>query len=107
MTTYEYLEAEPTWEIAHLFSNQGEWGEEEYLALETNYLVEYSHGNLEMLDTPTRAHQRIVAYLYKLLIEFILTHKLPGEVLFVPMQVQLWPGKYREPDILFLLDIDD
>jgi hypothetical protein len=37
---------EPVWEIAQLFPGQGQWGEEEYLALTTNHLVEFSQGQV-------------------------------------------------------------
>src|SRR5712692_7578885 len=40
---------EPTWEIAHLFPDQGTWTEGEYLALDTNHLIELSNGRLEVL----------------------------------------------------------
>ena len=40
---------EPTWEIAQLFPAQGHWTEEEYLALDTNHLIEFSQGQLEVL----------------------------------------------------------
>jgi hypothetical protein len=42
---------------------QGLWSEEEYLALETNHLVEFSDGYLEVLPMVTLFHQRIVDYL--------------------------------------------
>ena len=93
---------EPTWEIAHLFPAQGQWSEEEYLSLDTNRLVEYSDGILEVLDMPTLSHQRIVAFLYKMLLAFVMKKEL-GEVLFAPLRVQLWPGKYREPDLILML----
>ncbi|RME64075.1 MAG: Uma2 family endonuclease [Caldilineae bacterium] len=93
--------AEPTWEIAQLFPNQGQWSEEEYLALDTNHLVEFSHGRLEVLPMPTYSHQRLVAFLYRLLLAFVEPRRL-GEVMFAPLRVQLWPGKYREPDIMFM-----
>ena len=96
-------EAEPTWDIAQLFPAQGQWDEDEYLALETNHLIEYTHGNLEVLATPTWPHQRLVAALFQLLFHFASTHGL-GEALPAPLRVQLWPGKYREPDIVFMLD---
>ena len=92
---------EPVWDIAFLFPEQGQWGEEEYLALTTNHLVEYSHGLLEVLPMPTCAHQRLVAFLYRLLAAFVEAHGL-GEIFFAPYRVQLWPGKYREPDLVFL-----
>lgn len=42
----------PTYEIIDLFPAQGESTEEEYLALETNRLIELSKGNLEVLPLP-------------------------------------------------------
>lgn len=97
-------EYEPTWEIAHLFPNQGTWSEEEYLALDTNRLIEFSDGYLEFLEMPTQSHQRIVAFLYQALLTFVTAHRWSGEVLFAPLRVRLWPGKYREPDVVFMLD---
>ena len=61
------LELEPTWEVATLFPNQGQWSEEEYLALNTNRLVEYSDGCLEFLPMPTLSHQLIMLFLYEAL----------------------------------------
>ena len=95
------LELEPTWEIATLFPNQGQWSEDEYLALNTNQLVEFSNGFIEVLPMPTIYHQRIVAFLYNALLAFTAAGRL-GEVLFAPLRVQLWPGKYREPDLMFM-----
>ena len=92
---------ELTWEIAQLFPAQGHWSEEEYLALDTNHLIEFSHGQLEVLPMPTQSHQLLVIALLELLRNFVRTRKL-GTVLLAPMRVQLWPGKYREPDILFM-----
>ena len=93
--------AELTWEIAQLFPAQGQWSEEEYLALDTNRLVEFSHGQTEVLPMPTQSHQLLVIALFALLRSFVRTRKL-GTALLAPMRVQLWPGKYREPDILFM-----
>ena len=93
--------AEPTWEIAQLFPAQGHWSEEEYLALDTNHLIEYSHGQLEVLPMPTQSHQLLLIALFKLLDNFVHTRQL-GTVLLAPMRVQLGQGKYREPDILFM-----
>jgi Uma2 family endonuclease len=99
-------QVEPTWEIAHLFPAQGRWSEEDYLALNTNHLVEFSHGTIEVLPMPSIPHQRIVRALFKLLEQFVLEFAL-GEVLFSPVRVQLWPGKYREPDVVFITNSDD
>ena len=92
---------EPVWELAHLFPYQGAWSEEEYLALETNHLIEYADGSLEMLPMPTIQHQLIVAFLYNALLSFIQSKQL-GTLLFAPLRVKLWEGKYREPDLVFL-----
>jgi Uma2 family endonuclease len=46
-------------------------------------------------------HQKIVAFLFESLKAFVLAKKL-GEVYFSPLPVHLWPGKYREPDVIFV-----
>jgi Uma2 family endonuclease len=94
--------ADPTWEIAHLFPAQGTWSEEEYLGLPGNRLVEFSNGYLEVLPMPTMSHQELVVYLYGLLHTFVSFHDL-GKVLVAALRVQLWPGKFREPDVVFML----
>jgi len=94
-------QAEPAWEIALLFPRQGQWTEDEYLALDTNRLVELSDGRIEVLPTPPPFHQRIVTYVLELLRAFVVAGKL-GEVLPAPLPVRLWPGKLREPDLVFV-----
>jgi Uma2 family endonuclease len=91
---------EPTWKIALLFPNQGQWSEADYLALDTNHLVELSDGRLEVLSMPTTSNQWIVLYLYELLKAFAYPHL--GLVLTAPLRVRLWPGKFREPDVVFM-----
>jgi len=83
-----------------MFPTQGQWTEEEYLALDTNRLVELSDGCLELLPMPTIFHQLIVAHLHDLLHRFIAGHGI-GAVLFAPLPVHLWSGKFREPDIIY------
>lgn len=95
--------AEPTWEIAHLFPAQGMWSEEEYLALETNHLIEFSDGRLEFLPMPTYWHQRLVRFLFLMLDGFVVKHSL-GEATFAPVKVRVGPGKVREPDVVFVVD---
>jgi Uma2 family endonuclease len=94
--------AEPTWDVAKLFPDQGTWSPEEYLELNANRLVEFSHGILEVLPMPSQTHQLIVLYLYRLLLNFSETRRL-GMTLVAPLPVQLWPGKFREPDVVFML----
>lgn len=93
--------AEPAWDIARLFPDQGSWDEEDYLGLETNHLVEFSYGCIEVLPVPTISHQRIVAFLYNALLAFVTARNL-GEVLFAPVRVRLRKGKFREPDVVFM-----
>jgi Uma2 family endonuclease len=94
---------DPTWEVAHLFPNQGAWSVADYLALDTNHLVELSDGRLEVLAMPTEQHQLIVAFLYDALKAFVVARRL-GKVLFAPLRVQLREGKFREPDLVFLFE---
>jgi len=92
---------DPAWDIALLFPTQGEWSEEEYLALDTNHLVEFSDGFIEVLPMPNILHQLLVKYLHGRLEAFVQSRAL-GLVLFAPLSVHLWPGKFREPDIIYL-----
>lgn len=92
---------EPTWELALAFPYQGDWTEEEYLRLGSNWMVEFCDGTLEFLPMPTYFHQRIVRFLHALLNVFV-EEKGLGEVLFAPLPVRLWPQKYREPDLIYL-----
>ncbi len=96
---------EPTWEVALLFPAQGAWSEHEFLELETNRLVEFSHGRLEVLPMPTDTHQAIVGFLYTVLLAFV--QQVGGAVRFAPLRLRLWPGKIREPDIMLLRDAND
>jgi Uma2 family endonuclease len=92
---------EPTWEVAGFFPVQGQWTEVDYLGLNTNRLVELANGHLQVLPLPTHYHQMIVAFLYKVMEAFINAHA-PGVVIFAPLPVHLWPGTYREPDLLYM-----
>ena len=53
----------PAWEIATLFPDQGQWDEWDYLALDTNRLVEFADGYVEVLPMPTELHQDLVLFL--------------------------------------------
>src|SRR5437870_2446370 len=88
----------PAWEVAFLFPSQGDWSEQEYLALDANRLVELSDGCLEVLPRATIFHQLIVRFLSRLLETFVAAHA-QGEVLVAPLPVHLWSRKFREPDI--------
>ena len=95
---------EPAWDLAKLFPEQGAWSDEDYLALTTNRLVELSDGNIEVPPMPTEKHQAIVAFLFEALLVFVRPKAL-GRVIFAPFRVRLWPGKFREPDLAFMLAV--
>jgi Uma2 family endonuclease len=92
---------EPAWEVAHLFPLQGDWSECDYLALNTNHLIELSDGQLEVLPMPTELHQLVVLFLYEALANFVRPKNL-GIVLVAGLPVRLWEGRIREPDVVFL-----
>ena len=96
---------QPVWEIAELFPPQGLWSEDEYLALETNRLIEFDNGVLEILPMPNTLHQVIALVFANLLLAFE-NGKL-GTALCAPLRLKLPNGKYREPDVLFLLHEND
>jgi Uma2 family endonuclease len=98
--------AEPAWDIARLFPNQGHWTVDEYLRLNGNYLVEFTNGHIEVLSMPTELHQAIVAFLYEALVMFARPRKL-GTARFAPLRMRLNDGKFREPDLLFMLAAHD
>lgn len=100
-TQRPYPGGEPVWDLAYLYPPQGKWSEEAYLALPGGMQVEYKDGFVEVLPTPTMAHQFIVLYLYRLLNDYVLAHRL-GWVLVAPLPVRLRPRVYREPDVVFL-----
>lgn len=86
---------------------QGLWTEEQYLQLsgQTNKLFEFTDGNVELLPMPTNSHQVIVALLYELLLLFVRPRQ--GKVLFAPLRLRIRQRKFREPDLLLLLDERD
>jgi Uma2 family endonuclease len=92
---------EPAWEVALLFPSQGDWRESDYLALDTNRLVELVDGKLEVLPMPSILHQRIVDYLHSVLQNFVRKHRL-GEAVFAPLPVRIREDTLREPDVIFV-----
>ena len=92
---------EPAWRIALFYPEQGGWTETDYLNLDGGPLVEFESGFVEVLDMPTKEHQRIVQFLFILLRAFV-SAQCHGEVFVAPLPVRLSPGKFREPDIVFV-----
>lgn len=86
---------------------QGTWTTEQYLRLSdrTNRLFEFTDGQLELLPMPTDKHQVIIAFLYRML--FPSMDRMGGVVLFAALRLQIREGKFREPDLMLLLDAND
>ena len=100
----ESAKTEPVWELAKLFPYQGEWSIEDYLEVESHFgnrLIEFSEGTVEVLPMPSLKHQAYAAFLFKLLLLYVEGHNL-GIVRFSPTKVQLWQGKIREPDVIYI-----
>jgi Uma2 family endonuclease len=93
---------EPAWEIALLFPTQGNWSEDDYLGLHTKHFVELVDGHLEVLAMPTMTHQLALLYVCKVLRAF--AHPKRALVVPGPLPVRLWPGTFREPDVVLMLN---
>jgi Uma2 family endonuclease len=86
---------------------QGLWTEEQYLRLtdQTNHFIEFTEGHVEVLPMPTRKHQAISRLLFLTLLTFV--QPLGGTVFYAPLRVRVAPGRFREPDLVVLLDVND
>jgi Uma2 family endonuclease len=104
-TKHTAVQPRPAWDVARLFPNQGHWTEGDYLVLNrnTNHFVELVEGEVEVLEMPTRSHQRTVLYLRDRLRDFTEPRTL-GEVVIAPYPVRLGRNRFREPDVVFMLD---
>ena len=88
-------------------SLQEPWTEAQYLQLtdRCRRLLEFTDGHLDILPMPTDQHQVIVRFL--LLALFPRARELGGTVLFAPLRLRIRDGKFREPDLLLVLDAND
>ncbi len=93
--------------LLDILPEQGTWSEAAYLWLtdNTNRLVEFTDGELEMLPMPTNKHQILLQFLFFAIHAAI--HPLGGIVQFAALRMRLPTGNYREPDLLALLNADD
>jgi Uma2 family endonuclease len=93
--------------LLELLPPQGGWTEEEYLWLtdDTNRLIEFTDGYIEVLPMPTDEHQGISLFFCMALVQYL--QPLGGVVRFSPLRLRLRAGKYREPDLLILRDARD
>lgn len=86
---------------------QGLWSVEQYLTLtnQTNHLIEFTDGVIEVLPMPTKKHQAISLFLLLGLLAFV--RPRGGAVFYAPLRLEVRPGKFREPDLLLVVDKDD
>lgn len=86
---------------------QGLWSVAQYLKLtnQTNRLIEFTDGVIEVLPMPTKYHQAISRVLFLALLAVM--QRIGGDVFYAPLRVEIRPGKFREPDLLLVLDKDD
>jgi Uma2 family endonuclease len=86
---------------------QGLWTEEQYLRLtdQTNRFIEFTEGAVEVLPMPTRKHQAISRFLFLAFLAFV--QPLGGTVFYAPLRVRVAPGRFREPDLVLLLEVND
>jgi Uma2 family endonuclease len=86
---------------------QGLWTVEQYLALtnQTNRLIEFTDGVIEGLPMPTEKHQAISLFLLLALLAVV--RPRGGAVFYAPLRLEIRPGKFREPDLVVLLDASD
>ena len=78
---------------------QGLWTEEQYLVLtnQTNHLIEFTDGDIEVLPMPTDEHQSISQLL---LFAFAAVIAPRGVILYSPLRLRIRPRKFREPDLI-------
>lgn len=86
---------------------QGLWTEAQYLKLtdQSNHLIEFTDGVIEVLPMPTKYHQAISRVLFLALLSVV--ERFGGDVFFAPLRIQVRPGAFREPDLLLVLDKRD
>lgn len=106
-STISTLQAEVDNLILDRYPRQGEWTEEQYLELtdHINQLIEFTDGYIEVLPMPTDNHQSILAYLFELFLAYL--RPRGGKVLFSPLRVRIRARKFREPDLVLVIDAKD
>ena len=93
--------------LCDVLPSQGCWSDEGYLWLTDHgrRRIEFTDGFIEELPLPTDTHQSVLAFLHSLLRAWI--RPRGGIVLESGLRVRMREGKYREPDLVLLLDRSD
>ena len=69
---------EPTWDLALMYPLQGNWSVEDYLRLDTPWLVEYTDGFVRVLPMPGLLHQWVVRFLFQCLNDYVCRRYFPS-----------------------------
>ncbi len=93
--------------LSDVLPKQGAWSDDAYLWLTDhgNRLIEFTDGHLEELPMPTSSHQLVLLFLYDLFHTYLKPRG--GVVLVAALRMRIRAGKFREPDLLLLLDRTD
>ncbi|MXY57198.1 MAG: Uma2 family endonuclease [Gammaproteobacteria bacterium] len=86
---------------------QGCWSEFDYLWLTDHCtrLVEFADGCIEELPVLTDSHQSILMSLFRLFDQLV--RPQGGVALVAPLRLRIPNGRFREPDLMLLLDAAD
>lgn len=86
---------------------QGLWSVAQYLRLtdQTNRLLEYTDGAIEVLPMPTKYHQAISRLLFLAFLAVV--ERIGGDIFYAPLRLQIRSGAFREPDLLLVCDRND
>ena len=93
--------------VADSTALQGFWTQAQYLKLtnQSNRLLEFTDGRIEILPIPTQEHQAISRFLFLAL--YFFAQGIGGNVFYAPLRLRIRDGKFREPDLLLVTDADD
>jgi Uma2 family endonuclease len=93
--------------VLELLPPQGDWSEEAYLWLtdDTNRLIEFVDGYIEVLPMPTDEHQSISSFLHLTFTAYL--QSSGGIARYAPLRIRIRARKFREPDLLVLRDAHD
>ena len=93
--------------LLRVLPEQGQWSDEDYLWItdHTNQLIEVTDGYLEVLPVPTDRHQTLLLFVYAAVLEW--ARVKGGKVLLAPLRLKIRDRKFREPDLLMLLQSQD
>ena len=93
--------------VADSTALQGFWTQAQYLKLtnQSNRLLEFTEGRIEVLPIPTQEHQAISRFLFLAL--YFFAQGIGGNVFYAPLRLRIRDGKFREPDLLLVTDAGD